>query len=94
MRAEVELTAGPDDAGPNHHDADGCQCQTCRRRTAMLEPGLVPRIDGVTARSWPNPDYREPDMPFRHPDSGKFVSPPHPQHDDRDVKGRYRVPIY
>jgi len=33
--------------------------RTCRRRTAMLEPGLVPRVDGVTGRAWSNPDEPE-----------------------------------
>src|SRR6266481_4263719 len=90
MRTEVALTAGADDAGPNHYDAvDGCQCKTCKRRRAMLGEGIVPRVDGVTARSWPNPDpHGTPDIPPRHPTSGQFLSPEHPIHDGRDVRGR------
>jgi hypothetical protein len=91
MRAEVELTAGPDDAGPTHYDrdaADGCQCRTCRRRRAMLEPGLVPRVDGVTGRSFSNPDD-EPGLPPRHVRTGQFLAERHPVHDGRNVKGEF-----
>ena len=89
MRAEVALTAGPDDAGPNHHDADGCQCQTCRRRTAMLEPGRVPRVDAVTGRSWPNPDEPDQDLPPQHPITGRFMADRHAVHPDRNVNGEF-----
>jgi hypothetical protein len=56
----------------------------------MLGEGIVPRVDAITTRSFPNPPYREPDMPFRHPDSGQFVSPPHPEDASRDLRGRFR----
>jgi hypothetical protein len=78
------------DAGNDAHP-DGCLCRSCKRRRAMLAEGIVPRVDAVTARAWSNPDH-EPDMlpyPPQHPVTGRFMSPPHPDHDDRDTKGRF-----
>src|SRR5258708_990217 len=90
MKAEVVLDAGPDDAGPNHHDdRDGCCCRTCRRRAAMLGEGIVPRVDAVTGRSWPNPNSREPDMPPRHRETGRFLADRHALLDNRNVKGEF-----
>ena len=87
MRSKIELTAGPDD-GPHHHE--NCDCRTCRRRAAMLGEGIVPRVDAVTAKSWPNPD--DHGTPPRHPHTGRFMAPAHPDHDGRDTKGRYLSP--
>ena len=84
----VTLDAGPDD-NAQRHDRN-CECRTCRRRAALRGDGIIPRIDGVTARSFPNPPYREPDLlPPRHPETGQFLAERHPVHDGRDRRGRY-----
>jgi hypothetical protein len=36
-------------------------------------------------------DY-PPQHPPKHPETGRFMSSPHPDHDGRDVKGRFLSP--
>jgi hypothetical protein len=83
----VTLDAGPDDDALRHNQ--NCRCRTCRRRTAMLEPGRVPRVDAVTGRSWPNPDEPDQDLPPQHPITGRFMADRHAVHPDRNVNGEF-----
>jgi hypothetical protein len=43
----------------------------------------VSRIDSIEDRRG------EPDMPPRHPETGRFLAERHPVHADRNVKGEF-----
>jgi hypothetical protein len=81
MEARVTLDAGPDDAGP-HHDHN-CDCRTCRRRAALKGEGIVPLVNSL------EDGHGEPDVPPRHRETGRFMAPLHPRHDDRNIKGQF-----
>jgi hypothetical protein len=53
----------------------------------LREPGLVPRVDGVSAEAFHTPPPRAP-LQHRDYEFGRFISPPQPQH---PVSGRFMV---
>jgi hypothetical protein len=77
MRADVI-----NDRYADHRQDQQCPCRSCRRRAALRSAGPS-LVNGFEDRR------DEPDMPPRHPVSGRFLAPPHPEDDGRDTSGRF-----
>jgi hypothetical protein len=86
MRAEVsDENAGAD---LRHHTE--CGCQSCRRKTAMRGSGL-PFVNNLEDRRGEHDIPQSLPQP-RHPHTGQFLSPPHPEDGSRDARGRFLSP--
>jgi hypothetical protein len=83
------MQADVSDRYVDHRQDPGCPCRSCRRHAALRGSG-VSLVNGFEPDDVGPPQRRgEPDVPPQHPVTGKFMAALHPDHDDRDVRGRF-----